>query len=220
MFYRVIRKLLPAGAEYSSIIVYAIDPASVVRTAPSAATNIEFQKFSSLSDDLICLLSGTYTPALLQQRLQNDGQQVHVAIQQGALAAYAWVTTSSCFISEIKYSFIMTDHSCYIYDCYVAPSCRGRGVYQRLLRNVLANIADSGLAHTAPQVAYIAAEPGNAASIRGIARAGFRRAGQARYLCLGPWSKLFVAGVLSVPAIVSDLSIPAKTPCDNPRDGQ
>lgn len=210
MFYRVIRKLLPAGAEYSSVIVYAIDPASVAAVVSATSTDIAYRKVGAVDSDLQGLLSDAYDPVLLQQRLQNDSQLVYVAISQGTLAAYAWVTTSPCFISEIRFSFTMTGGCCYIYDCYVAPSFRGQGVYQNLLRKILTDFAGQKPSNNICRLVYIASEPGNTASIRGIRRVGFRRTGQARYVSVGKWSKLFG---------VSDLSIPAKTPCDNPRDG-
>lgn len=60
----------------------------------------------------------------------------------------------------------------FIHYCETVPAFRGRGIYPRALQKILATLASEGVRRV-----RIACEDGNAASLRGIERAGFVREG-------------------------------------------
>ncbi|MGH8680027.1 MAG: GNAT family N-acetyltransferase, partial [Burkholderiales bacterium] len=56
-------------------------------------------------------------------------------------------------------------------NCYTVPDARGRGLYARMLVTVSDDLAVDG-----HRRAIISCQPDNVASMRGIERAGFKRA--------------------------------------------
>ncbi|MCW5661963.1 MAG: hypothetical protein KIT60_30030 [Burkholderiaceae bacterium] len=83
---------------------------------------------------------------------------------QGALACYGFVL----FRTHYKRILGVADDVPLIANCFTVPAARGRGLYVRMLRDLCRELARRG--HTR---AAISCEPGNVASRRGIARAGF-----------------------------------------------
>lgn len=109
--------------------------------------------------------------ALVHQR-----HLLYVARIETALAGYGWSAAGYAEIGELRLSFTLAPRNRYLWGFATLPAWRGRGVYPRLLRAILAaEMADAD--HF-----WIGHEPGNTASARGILKAGFRRVGDLYFL--------------------------------------
>jgi GNAT superfamily N-acetyltransferase len=89
----------------------------------------------------------------------------------GQVAAYGWSTAGPVHMGEITLDFVVPPDERYLWDFATLPPFRGRGLYPRLLQAIIR--------HQTPLAEWfwIGHEPHNLASQRGIAKAGFVRAG-------------------------------------------
>ena len=88
------------------------------------------------------------------ERLET-GRRCFVAIVDGRIASYAWVSSGCEHVGELERIFVLPDGDCYIWDCATAPDQRGRHLYTALLshRYSVSNAKASGgcgLARHAP----------------------------------------------------------------------
>jgi CelD/BcsL family acetyltransferase involved in cellulose biosynthesis/GNAT superfamily N-acetyltransferase len=96
------------------------------------------------------------------------GARCYVALSGSAIAAYVWITVGKTVeVPELGGSIELGPKQAYLFDCYTLPSFRGRGLYPLLLRKAMSRA-------TGCTKAFIVSEQGNAASKRGIEKAGFR----------------------------------------------
>jgi GNAT superfamily N-acetyltransferase len=112
-------------------------------------------------------------------RLRRPGHQCYVALQEGVISGYAWVAHDSLRIDEIAYRYSLGKREVFIYDCFVENACRGKGIYQTMLRAI---VEDYGSRGEPLERALIAASSLNHASIRGIGKAGFIELKRISYL--------------------------------------
>lgn len=220
MLYRITRKLMPPGMQFSSIVIFAIKLDNTITETVPGGDNLQYQCVVSPQDSLLTLLTDAYPARQFRLRLLQGTQQVYLITARGQLAAYAWVTTSGSDISEIHFSFKVSKGSLYIYDCYVTPEFRGQGLYKALLRKILSDYSRMSCSGEPFRTASIAAECGNTASLRGITSIGFREIARATYISVGRHSRLFGPGDLSEIMRISDLSTPEKMPSDNQHDAR
>lgn len=197
LLHRVIRKLTPAAIQWQSIAFFRLDLQKEVTAAPSDNTlqTLDFHIIDSPEDNWLAELCYSYPHKHFHLRLIHDCQQCHVVEINGMIVAYAWVTTSSCHISEINFHLSVRPGSIYIYDCFVHAAHRQLGIYQTLLAKIL---ADYRLPRWPERyhTAWIAAEPSNTASVRGIERAGFEESAMVRYLQLWAFTRWYGANSL------------------------
>ena len=73
------------------------------------------------------------------------------------------------YITEIGYQAVLSDQEGWIYDCHTAPSHRGQSLYPRVLQVITNDVRASG-----GKTVRIDVREDNAASVRGIRKAGFR----------------------------------------------
>lgn len=150
------------------VLMYAADPPAQDRTAAGEAgiRFLDCATLAALLDAVDCTqpdLAGLLKSA--PPRFES-GDAVHLALDGGAVVAYGWSSAGPTHpISEIGRRWPVPEGSRVLYDFHVVPSARGRGLYPRLLAAVRAALA--------PARIYIYALEGNAASRRGIERAGF-----------------------------------------------
>lgn len=190
MFRRIIRKLLPAGVEFNSIEFFQCDLRSVSEQPLLAGKTISFHIVDSIEDQWLQVMCDNFPEKHFSQRILDDLQQCYIVIVNGQLAAFAWITTSSCLVSEINFNLDVGARSFYIYDCFVISHYRRQGFYRALLTKIL---ADYRVRHGADyfRTVYIASEPGNIPSIRAIMRVGFERFANVRYLHMGQVSRWY-----------------------------
>jgi len=112
--------------------------------------------------------------ASLQSRRPEDiadrfefGHRAYVAWLDGAPASFGWAAMQGAAIGELKLSFEVPIGDCYLWNFVTLPAFRGRGVYPRLLDEIVK--AES---READQF-WIVYAPENRASGTGIRKAGF-----------------------------------------------
>jgi RimJ/RimL family protein N-acetyltransferase len=103
--------------------------------------------------------------------LRHAGNRPYIVRLAGELVAHGWSTDSTVEIGELGLRFTLPPGERYLWGFATEERWRGRGVYPRLLQAIL-RLEEAGDARY-----WIGHEPDNAASARGILRAGFRRVG-------------------------------------------
>lgn len=106
-----------------------------------------------------------------EERIRN-GHVPYVAFLKGEPVAFGWSARSRASIGELGIEFGMPEGNRYLWDFVTLPAWRGRGIYPRLLQEILK--AESRKAGRF----WIGHEPENRASGRGIAKAGFQVVGE------------------------------------------
>jgi hypothetical protein len=95
------------------------------------------------------------------------GHRAYVARLDGANAAWGWVATRTADIGELGTTFALPAGERYLWNFVTLPSHRGRGIYPRLIDEIVR--AESREAERF----WIAYAPENRASGSGIVKAGF-----------------------------------------------
>ena len=111
---------------------------------------------------------GRVQKSVIESRLEK-GDKVFIAKSNGDLVAYLFAATSKTDIGEIDDWLIVDQNEVYLYDAFTVSRVRGKGIYPRLIMHASACFKKQGFKH-----ALIFSTVGNAASIRGIERCGFR----------------------------------------------
>lgn len=102
----------------------------------------------------------------MQERLASH-HRAFIAYVDDAVAGWGWLATRDARIGELGFSFRLPPRDRYLWNFVTLPTHRGRGVYTRLLDEIVRREA-----HAAERF-WIAYAPENHASGRGIRRAGF-----------------------------------------------
>lgn len=109
------------------------------------------------------------------QRL-NDGHRAYIAYIHGIPAAYGWTAINYAAFGSPSVFFHIPPRNCYLYHFVTQISYRGQSIYPRLLQAI---IERESVNHDR---FWIIHQQSNAASQRGIAKAGFRIACQIHHL--------------------------------------
>jgi RimJ/RimL family protein N-acetyltransferase len=106
-----------------------------------------------------------HSPQVIATRLQA-GNRPCLAFMGDIPVAYGWVATQEGSIAELQLSFPILSGNCYLYSFLTLPEWRGRGIYPHLLQAIIRQEEHI-------QRFWIGYLPDNAASGRGIEKAGF-----------------------------------------------
>jgi GNAT superfamily N-acetyltransferase len=124
---------------------------------------------------------GAGSQSEIARRLEA-GRRCYAAWVEGQLAAYGWVSFDQEDIGELNLRLRLLPGEAYIWNCATLPAFRRRRLYSALLVHMVGELRTERVCRV-----WIGADLDNAASQRGIARAGFR-----------PVADLVVARVLAV----------------------
>ncbi|HEX9413353.1 MAG TPA: GNAT family protein [Ktedonobacterales bacterium] len=102
----------------------------------------------------------------------HDGHRLYIARIDRMAVGYGWCATSVASIGELNHTFTLPPGARYLWDFVTAPAWRGRGVYPHLLQAILTRESAEA------ERFWIGHAPQNAASARGITKAGFQRVGE------------------------------------------
>lgn len=105
---------------------------------------------------------------LFQARLER-GEQFWTAQLDDKIVAYCWATDAPVEIGEVRRVVRPRKGEIYLYDAFTFPQYRGQNLYPALLHRILAQSGQQGVPR-----ALIFVMDDNAASIRGVQKAGFR----------------------------------------------
>lgn len=105
---------------------------------------------------------------LFQSRLER-GEQFWTAQLDDKIIAYCWATGAPVEIGEVRRVVAPRRGEVYLYDAFTFPAYRGQNLYPAILNRILTHSRQQNL-----QRALIFVLDDNAASIRGVQKAGFR----------------------------------------------
>jgi ribosomal protein S18 acetylase RimI-like enzyme len=106
--------------------------------------------------------------AEVRRRLTEAGSAA-LALAGEEIVGYGWVQYGMVRIPDLRLEVALPKDHAYIWDCLTLPTYRGRGIFPGLLRYILKDLHEHGF-----RQAWAAIAPGNAASRRAFAKAGFR----------------------------------------------
>jgi GNAT superfamily N-acetyltransferase len=129
-------------------------------------------------DTLLAGLVKTSEAEIVRRRAA--GNQPYVAWLAGVPVAYVWVATRSAHIGELDLFFRLPSGQVYLWDFATLPQWRGKGIYPHLLQGIV-----KGEVWRADHF-WIIHAPENAASARGIIKAGFQPVGKLSFLKYQP----------------------------------
>lgn len=137
-------------------------------TLPMASNLVLVDRHSFGSEATRAVEALVLTESNLEYRdeLRGDGMLFAVADEQGQVACYGFVLFDS-FYKRILGEDRRTPM---ISNCLTYPQFRGQGRYPEMIRGACRSLAQQGF-----ERAIITCSPQNAASVRGIEKAGFRR---------------------------------------------
>lgn len=116
----------------------------------------------------------------------RDGHRGVFAIQNGRVVGHAWITPVASGENTANRYFRLAPGEALIHNCHVAESARGQGAYPLMISSLAAGEVTAGSA----SVVLIDCSRSNAASIRGIEKAGFRYEGDGFFLLVAGRSVL------------------------------
>jgi GNAT superfamily N-acetyltransferase len=122
-----------------------------------------------IDDTALATLSALSVAEIAARRANGD--RPYLATVAGAGVGWGWSATRHLSIGELGIERALPPTDRYLWAFETLPDWRGRGIYPRLLQAILRHEAGEGAR------SWIGHDPGNAASARGIAKAGFGRVG-------------------------------------------
>jgi ribosomal protein S18 acetylase RimI-like enzyme len=107
--------------------------------------------------------------ATIDQRRALGNRASVALLDDDTIVGYGWVSYDAIRIYELNVEIPIPRGHAYIWDCATVEQYRGRGIFPGLLRFMLEELRLQGIAQVWAGVA-----PGNTASLKSFARAGFR----------------------------------------------
>jgi len=100
------------------------------------------------------------------------GEHVYTYVDGGRLLHSGWLIDRQAkgFMTEVQQEYHYPEGSSVLYDFYTHPECRGRGLYQACVQQMLGDVA----ALPGTRFVYISALSRNHASIHVIEKLGFQ----------------------------------------------
>ncbi|HVX89792.1 MAG TPA: GNAT family N-acetyltransferase [Gemmatimonadales bacterium] len=165
--------------------------------------------FEATDLELLATITGRPVAELVAR--WTGGHRAYIATSEGIPAAFGWVATRAATMGELGLTLRIGADERYLWNFVTLPAFRGRGIYPRLLQDIIATEASRG-----SERFWIAYAPENHASAAGIRKAGFSHVaelsfgaeGKAAVRLLAPELGARVAALLGVPETTGSL-----TPC-------
>lgn len=184
--HRVIKHFLVGNTRFGSVIFFVIVPLQALCASSQKDFPLRFHASFSPNDSVVQTLCDLYPERHFGQRMRHTDQQCYTVLIENQPVGYGWVSLASAHISEIAMDLTIGSGRLYVYDCFVDPKFRGRGIYQQLLRQILSDYSGSNIS-----AAFIGVEPHNTASIRAVEHVGFKRLTRVDYLKLGSLTRRY-----------------------------
>lgn len=162
---------------------------------PAVAPRIQAE-FRRLTPDLVPALASSTTSLTLTEiagRLES-GRQCYVALVDGQIAAYGWVSFVEEDIGELNLRIKLLPGESYIWDCATLPAFREKLLYSALLIHILRELHAQNICR-----AWIGADLENLPSQKGIARAGFHHVADLVIERVLAMRQVWVTGLPGVP---------------------
>lgn len=111
----------------------------------------------------------------VQLRYQN-GHRLYAAYLGDECVGFGWAAMQAGGIEELDFGFVVPPGNVYLWDFVTLPPYRGQGIYPRLLQEIVRQADEIDRF-------WIGFEERNAASARGIVKAGFTVVGDLVVAC-------------------------------------
>jgi hypothetical protein len=136
---------------------------------PGVAPRIqtEFRQLTLELAPALAAAGDSLTLSEIARRLET-GRQCYLALVDGKIAAYGWVSLVEEDIGELNLRIKLLGGEAYIWDCVTLPAFREKLLYSALLIYILGELREQNICR-----AWIGADLENLASQKGMARAGF-----------------------------------------------
>lgn len=139
---KVIRKIFPRKILYSCKI-YILTLETIKRRKYWLPKTIEI-KFASIKDiNAIanCYLTGEpwyqIRDKLIYKKRFEDGHKCLIANAKNSVVGVVWISKDEYFIEEQNYLLTLNKHSIFIWDGFITPKYRMKGVYIALLEQLI-----------------------------------------------------------------------------------
>lgn len=154
---------------------------------------VEFRRLTSDLAPLLASSTDSITLKEINRRLES-GRQCYVAWADGQIAGYGWVSFVEEDIGELNVRIKLLPGESYIWDCATLPAFREKLLYSALLIHILGELHAQNICR-----AWIGADLDNAASQKGIARAGFHHVADLVIERVLAMRQVWVTGLPGVP---------------------
>ena len=121
------------------------------------------------------------TPAEIEGRF-NRGDRCFVARHDGHVVSARWITDGRAWVEYLGRDLELDEDEVYLYETYTAPEYRGLAVSAAAGTRLAGALAAEGRRRIVGGVV-----PENSAALRTAAKTGFKEAGRAGFVRLGPW---------------------------------
>lgn len=177
----VVKKSLAGLVTIETLVLFECDLADRATAHGYEPPDPAVLRIDDVASPLFARLCAKYAEKDFRERGMLPGRECYVALRDGDIAGYAWVSDDSMHVDEVACVVPIAADEVFIYDCFVDAAHRGAGIYPAMLRTALAGCA----ARQGVRRAVIGAASVNQASIRGIRKAGFREWKRIHYLQCG-----------------------------------
>jgi acetyltransferase (GNAT) family protein len=173
----------------------------LAQAPPSLISSRRAAIFQELDDGMREQLADVMGMADLHGVLRRleTGRRCFVAIVDGRIASYAWISSRCERVGELERVFALSEGERYIWDCATVADQRGQHLYTALLSHTLFHLKGEGVRRV-----WIGASRANRFSTRGIVRAGFSPAIETSYFRLGRLRYLRLVRPSSAPQSLAD----------------
>lgn len=178
-------RLNPDKISYQSFSLFYYNLENKVSDPPPTDKAVTIKKVHDPQDDLFKQFRKKFPAEEFLSRLKKDKETAYIALIEGEIAAYAWVTGKEKYLSTINYTFPLDEDEIFLYACYVAREFRGEGIHSIMLYERLKDYSRNNSFKTA----YTGALSVNKASIKGIEKMGFKKYNTVKYLKILNWEK-------------------------------
>lgn len=177
IFKLLLNRLLGDKVYYQTYLIYSYDLQKELPENTPAGQAVDIRRVRHVEDELFGKFQEQFPAPAFAARLTKETETLYVAIKNGEVVAYAWITEEALFVDEINYRYPLDSDEIYLYACFVSEAHRGEGIHTMLLYDRLKDYRNRGYTR-----AYTAVIANNIGSIKGIKKAGFIKLTFVRYL--------------------------------------
>ena len=152
-----------------TLCLFEVDLVSAALPSCEARFAVDYQRLNATAWTAQANVDHITDRFLFQARFDRDEHVWTAHDNSNKIVSYCWVARKAVEIGEIGCAINPRDDEIYLYDAFTFAEYRGQNLYPAVLRRILEHSRDAGLRR-----ALIFVMHDNAASIRGVRKAGFR----------------------------------------------
>lgn len=103
------------------------------------------------------------------------GHRCFAVVEGNDILSFFWVMTGRRYVPELRLNFKLTQQQAWMYNAVTVSNARGKGLYSRVIRHIEDTLSKEGF-----EEFFIDVNKRNSSSIKGIAKAGFRKIAEIR----------------------------------------